>query len=71
MPILRWHGWGAKCLACGDWIQLNNEVTAWEERDQVKISLDVSIAETQTLEEIIHDACGCGKPLPRRSRSGR
>jgi len=59
MPIKRWHGWGAQCRACGAWVELNDGVIAWAEREQVKISLDVTNGERRSLEEIITEACGC------------
>ena len=65
MPILRWHGWGAKCRGCGSWVDLADGITAWEERDQVKISLDIAVGETRSIEEIILEACGCGKDAPQ------
>lgn len=60
MPIKRWHGWGAVCKRCGKWVDISGEGhTAWESRDDVKDALrDVNPC-AETIEEQIHELCGC------------
>ena len=65
MPIVRWHGWGAKCRRCGQFIDLGDGLEAYKERDHVRDSLDVMAGDT--IDALIESACGCAKPPQRRT----
>lgn len=58
MPIKRWHGWGAQCRQCGQFIDLTGDgVMAWQDKDQVKESLDLQ--QGDAVEWLITLACRC------------
>ena len=61
MPIRRWHGWGAQCHRCGEWVDLG-EMEACKEREHVKDSLEVRPGEC--IEDAIGEACGCQAKKP-------
>lgn len=56
MPIRRWHGWGAQCRHCKQFVDLG-DVEAWTEREDVKISLGITLGDC--IEEAITETCGC------------
>ncbi len=58
MPIVRWHGWAAKCRRCGQLVD-PGEGLAWSERDHVLESLDWTPRSGERLDEVITAVCGC------------
>lgn len=66
MPLVRRHGWAAKCRRCERLVDLDAGVTAWEQREEVMISLNMT--PDDRLETVITEACGCGQmdKLPER-----
>jgi hypothetical protein len=61
MPIVRWHGWAAKCGACGKFVDIGDGMIAFEQRDHVRDAVippeDRILWRTQ--EEAIRSLCGC------------
>ncbi|OHD19771.1 MAG: hypothetical protein A2Y38_22325 [Spirochaetes bacterium GWB1_59_5] len=64
MPIIRVHGWGARCKKCGQLVELGEGYLAWldhqdggDGREEVRLSLDMGPGDK--LEESISRACGC------------
>ena len=64
MPIVRWHGWAAKCRLCGKFVDLGDGNVAWKERDEIKESLEIRPGDP--VDEIIAWACGCARRTRRK-----
>ena len=57
MPIVRWHGWAAKCDLCGEFVQISDEVIAFSDREDVIEA--VRPADMKCLYRTIKDAIRC------------
>ena len=60
MPIVRWHGWAAKCRKCGKLVDLGEGSYAYQDRWQVRET--VTNDDEFKPEEGITDICGCERP---------
>lgn len=59
MPIRRWHGWGAWCRRCRQWVDLGEGQEAYAQRADVKDTLGLTRGDS--VEAAIQAACGCAR----------